>query len=73
MTAIIDTVDIKGISLKKGTTVEIDIWQDGNTMEVTIIGITLENGEVCIESVTNYGSLIRHTGEQWEDMLVRKI
>jgi hypothetical protein len=42
-------------------------------MEVTVLGITLDNNEITIESVTNYGSIIHHTAEQWEDMLVRKI
>lgn len=73
MTAVIESVDIKGITLKKGTSVEIDIWQDGRGMEVTILGITMENGEITIESVTNYGSIIHHSVEQWEDMLVRKL
>lgn len=73
MTAVIESVDINNITLKKGTSVEIDIWQDGKTMEVTILGITLENDEIFIESVTNFGSIIHHTAEQWKDMLVRKI
>ena len=73
MTAVIESVDIKGITLKKGTSVEIDIWQDGKGMEVTILGITMEDGEISIESATNYGSIIRHSAEQWEDMLVRKL
>lgn len=73
MTAIIESATINGIVLRKGTSVEIDIWQDGKTMEVTVLGITLDNNEITIESVTNYGSIIHHTAEQWEDMLVRKI
>lgn len=73
MTATIESIVIKGITIKKGTSVEIDIWQDGKTMEVTVLGITMDGSDVSIESVTNYGSVIHHSAEQWEDMLVKKI
>lgn len=73
MNAVIEQLTIKGIALRKNTRVEIDIWQNGKPMEVTVFSIKMQNGEVTIESVTNLGSFITHTAEQWEDMLVRKI
>lgn len=73
MIAKIESLEIKGITIKKHTNVEIDVWGDGRTMTVTVLDITLKGSEIEIESITSLGSIIHHSAEQWEEMLVRKV
>lgn len=67
----LESLKIKGMIVKKGSNVEIDIWGDNKPMIVTVLSITVNGYEADIESVTSYGSILHHSDQQWEDMLVR--
>lgn len=71
MDAKIESLKIKEFTIRKNSYVTIDIWTDGSTIDVTVTDISMKNGEIVIESVTNLGSFITHSAEQWEDMLVK--
>lgn len=67
----LESLKIKGMTVKKGSNVEIDIWGDNKPMVVTVLSITVNGYEADIESITSYGSILHHSDSQWEDMLVR--
>lgn len=71
MDAKIESIKVNNFTIRKGSYVSIDIWTDGSTIDVTVTDIYIKNGEISIESVTNLGSFITHSAEQWEDMLVK--